>query len=138
MQYLLDTDTLTLLVKGHPGVNQKVAKHSTSELFTSVITVEEQLTGWYSKLRRTKQSTELARIYFKLQQTVQYLGRINVMPFTVLAIDRWEILRHAKLYVGSMDLKIAAIALEHQAIVVSRNVRDFNRVPGLVVEDWSV
>ena len=42
-----------------------------------------------------------------------------------------------KLNVRKMDLCIAAIVLEHQAIVVTGNVRDFQRVPSLVVEDWS-
>jgi tRNA(fMet)-specific endonuclease VapC len=37
-----------------------------------------------------------------------------------------------------MDLKIAAIALAHKATLLSRNLRDFSRVPDLKVEDWSV
>jgi predicted nucleic acid-binding protein len=38
--------------------------------------------------------------------------------------------------IGKIDLRIAAIALEQKAPVVSRNLRDFRRVPNLAVEDW--
>jgi tRNA(fMet)-specific endonuclease VapC len=43
-----------------------------------------------------------------------------------------------KLNAGKMDLRIGAIALEHGAIVVTRNLRDFQRIPNLTAEDWSV
>ena len=42
-----------------------------------------------------------------------------------------------KLRIGTMDRKIAAIALTHDATLISRNLADFRRVPGLKVEDWT-
>jgi tRNA(fMet)-specific endonuclease VapC len=53
-------------------------------------------------------------------------------------MQRHATLIRSRLNVGSFDLKIAAIALEYQATVVTRNVRDFGRVPGLTIVDWSV
>ena len=60
------------------------------------------------------------------------------LSFPVPAIHRFNALVKLKLNVGKMDLRIAAIALEHGATVVTRNVRDFGRVPNLTIEDWTV
>jgi tRNA(fMet)-specific endonuclease VapC len=57
---------------------------------------------------------------------------------TVAAQARFDALVKLKLYVGHADLKIAAVALELAATVVTDNLRDFGRVPGLKVEDWTV
>jgi tRNA(fMet)-specific endonuclease VapC len=45
-------------------------------------------------------------------------------------------LRHARIRVGTQDLRIASIALAHNALLVSANLQDFEQVPGLRVEDW--
>jgi len=55
-----------------------------------------------------------------------------------LAMSSHASLIRQRLNVGSNDLKIAATALEQNATVVTRNLRDFGRVPGLTCEDWTV
>jgi len=61
-----------------------------------------------------------------------------ILSFTVPAIQRYENLKRQKLRVAGKDLRIAAIVLETSAILVTRNRQDFQRVSGLIFEDWSV
>lgn len=109
-----------------------------SELFISVITVEEQLSGWYALLRRARQPHDIAAAYDRLAASVALLAELPILRFPEPAVHRFKQLEAMKLNVTGNDLRIAAIALEHGAAVVTRNVRDFRRVPGLVVEDWAV
>jgi tRNA(fMet)-specific endonuclease VapC len=140
--YLLDTDILSLYQFGEPTVSRAIRSRSPNELSIAVISIEEQLTGWYRLLRRVKQADQLALTYQSLAQTVRFLNRfLNqflIRSFTVGAISRYEQLVRMKLNVGRMDLRIASIALEESCLVVTRNVRDFQRIPGLVVENWAV
>jgi tRNA(fMet)-specific endonuclease VapC len=66
------------------------------------------------------------------------LRRFEILAYTVSAIARFEQLRKLKLKTGNNDLRIAAIALEHGATVVTHNLKDFSPIPGLAVVDWSV
>src|SRR5215203_4169804 len=135
--YVLDTDTLSLLQDGHVSVRACVAACSLGDLAVTIISVEEQLSRWYRRLRQTRQPEELARVYDRLTAAVRSLARLPILTFAEPAIHRARALQASRLNVAKMDLCIAAIALEHRAIVVTRNLRDFERVPGLVVEDWS-
>jgi tRNA(fMet)-specific endonuclease VapC len=134
---VFDTDMLTLYEEGHLKVTDRVAAHPPQDLATTVITVEEQLSGWFTMLRRARSREASARIYRRLAETVTFLGRLPIIPFTELAMGRFETLRDMKLNVRAMDLRIAAIVLEESAVLVTRNARDFRRVPGLTIEDWS-
>jgi tRNA(fMet)-specific endonuclease VapC len=69
---------------------------------------------------------------------VERFRRIPLVDFDERAADEYERLRKARIRIGSMDLKIAAIALASDATLLSRNLSDFSKVPGLRVEDWSV
>lgn len=136
--HVLDTDTLSLYQRGHPGVSQHVKAHPPVEVAITVISVEEQLSGWYSQLRRAKQPNQLAGVYQRLANAVQSLAGLQILSYTVPAIRRYEQLRTLNLNIGKMDLRIGAIALEWGAILVTRNLRDFQRVPHLVLADWTV
>jgi len=60
-----------------------------------------------------------------------------LLGFTRAAADEFERLQKLRLRIGTMDLKIGAIALAHNATLLSRNLKDFGKVPGLQVEDWA-
>ena len=135
--YVLDTDILTLYQFGSPAVCDRVAKESPDMLAITIITVEEQLSSWYTLLRRTKNRAELGRVYDRFTNNVRFFSQLQILSFSESAIRRFEELKAMKLGVRAMDLRIGAIALEHNATVVTRNRRDFDRIPGLQVEDWS-
>jgi tRNA(fMet)-specific endonuclease VapC len=135
--YVLDTDMLTLYQLGHPAIVDHVRNCPAEQLAVSVITVEEQMIGWYTKIRQAKKRDELARAYQRLAHAVSFLARLQILPFPELAIERYENLRAAHRRLGKNDLRIAAIALENTATLITRNLHDFEQVPGLKIEDWS-
>ncbi|MBC8142916.1 MAG: hypothetical protein H7Y38_15945 [Armatimonadetes bacterium] len=77
MIYLLDTNALTALRHGNPAVAGRVLATSADQLAISVITVEEELNGWYPLLRRKQSDAELADVYSRIAQTVE-LGQVSV------------------------------------------------------------
>jgi len=136
--FVLDTDTLSLHERRHPVVLAHVQAHLTDELAITVITVEEQLSGWYQRLRKAKSSRDLAAAYQRLANAVPVLAERRILSFSQPAIARFKQLKALKLNVGGSDLSIAAITLEHGGILVTRNVPDFQGVPCLTIEDWTV
>ena len=74
--------------------------------------------------------------YTELVALLDFFSRWSVLPFEQNAATRFEQLRGDGVRIGSMDLKIACIALVHNALVLTANLRDFQRVPELRVENW--
>jgi tRNA(fMet)-specific endonuclease VapC len=136
--FVLDTDILSLYQRKHARVEGAVAAHMADTLGVSTVTIEEQIGGWSKVARsaRTPQQHEHAAMF--LAALVHSWAGFAVIPMTVPAVARFEDLVRARLNVKGNDLRIAAIALELGATVVTRNRRDFGRVAGLATEDWSV
>jgi tRNA(fMet)-specific endonuclease VapC len=135
--FVLDTDTLQLFQDGNPTVVAHVSTVAPGDLATSVITIEEQLSGWYTELRQAKRIERLAWAYRRLAATIRFLARIQIVDFDEPAIHRCQELKKLKLKIRKMDLRIAATVVERGGVLVTRNIRDFKQVPGLKIEDWS-
>jgi tRNA(fMet)-specific endonuclease VapC len=136
--FILDTDTLTLLNWNDPAVLRNCVTHLRDEIATTIITVEEQLSGWYRALRQVKHTAQLPPIYERMSDSVRSLRLLSIYSFSPAAVQRYDQLQTLKLGIKKMDLRIAAIALEHQGVLVTRNRRDFQRIPALATVDWSI
>jgi tRNA(fMet)-specific endonuclease VapC len=135
--FLLDTDILTLYQRNHPQVLSAIANHALHQLCVSSITIEEQIGGWSGLARSAKSHQEQAQASALLASLVICWNRFAIVPNTESALMQYENLIRLKLNVRHNDLRIASIGLELGATIVTRNRRDFGRVPNLVIEDWS-
>lgn len=135
---VLDTDILTLFQNGHPLVCRRCASSSPGSLAITVISVEEQFLGWYTRIRQAKSDDDIATAYQGMTAFANFIRRLEISSFIKPAVQRYRQLWSLKLKISKKDLRIAAIVLEHGAILVTRNQRDFGRVPGVSIEDWSV
>ncbi|HKQ77075.1 MAG TPA: type II toxin-antitoxin system VapC family toxin [Blastocatellia bacterium] len=139
--FILDTDHISLLEWGSGAVGQRLHQRIRSlpenEAVTTIITFEEQTRGWLAFQAKARTIEQQVNAYRKLKRHLDtYLG-IRVLEFDAEAAAEFHRLQRLRLKVGTMDLKIAAIALTHHATILTRNVKDFSRVPDLHFEDWT-
>lgn len=110
-------------------------EHDPDELAITIITVEEVLSGWYRLIRQAREDDKLVRAYESLQQSVEFLRQVRILPFDRGAIERFHGLRRKHRSIGTNDPRIAAIVLQSDASLVSRNLVDFRPVAGLRIAD---
>ncbi|AFY35217.1 type II toxin-antitoxin system VapC family toxin [Calothrix sp. PCC 7507] len=136
--WVLDTDHISLLQRGHPVVISKVSAVNPSEISVTIITIVEQMYGRLDVIKRAKSKQELVTAYALLKETFNRLCQGNILDFDEAAFDIYSQLLIAKIRIGTQDLRIAAIALSVSATLVTRNRKDFEKVPGLKIVDWSI
>jgi tRNA(fMet)-specific endonuclease VapC len=134
--YLLDTDMLTHYLRHHAGVLQTMLQHLSDELAISVITIEEIWNGWQAAIRAAKKPEDAAKGYQRLTELITETRYWSILGFDQSEIQRYMSLKRMKLNVGTNDLRIAAIALERGATLVTANQHDFQRIPGLSTTNW--
>ena len=132
MIYLLDTNICVLLIRQKsPQVLAKLTSYSITDIGISAITVAELQYGVQKSSRPT----------LNQQALDQFLLPLNIIPFDEQdAIVYGHIrasLEAQGLPIGALDTLIAAQALQYNLVLVTNNVREFARVAGLTVEDWT-
>lgn len=137
---LLDTDHVTILVRPgserHTHLTRRMAASHDQRFATTIVNAEEQIRGWLAEINRHPAPLRQLSAYENLSTLLAFLPSLPLIALDERAADEFERLRKAKVRIGSMDLKIACIALTQDALLLSANLRDFQQVPGLRVEDW--
>jgi tRNA(fMet)-specific endonuclease VapC len=139
MIWILDTDHVSLFQRRDPIVTPKIQSTSPTLVAITVVTYEEQIRGRLKVISRS--SSDIDQLIFgyrKLNETLNFYRTRTVLEFNANAGVRFQELLRQKTRIGTQDLRIAAIALAIGGTVVTRNQRDFQRVPGLRIEDWSI
>ena len=132
--YLLDTNTCVALIRqvaGAERILRRLTRHRVTEVAVAALTVAELDFG-------VKKSREPARNRARLDQ---FLLPLQILPFDDAAAAQYGAVRadleRRGLGIGPIDTLLAAQALSLAAVMVTNNTAEFERVPGLIVEDWS-
>ncbi len=136
--FVLDTDMVTLLERGHEGVSERL-RLATQEVVTTEITRIEILQGRFASLLKAEAGKQLLITRQRLEQSEARLQRVRILPIDAAAAAEFDQLRQNKKLrkIGRADLLIAATTLANRAKLVTRNQKDFRQVPGLQVENWA-
>ncbi|MFT3880377.1 MAG: type II toxin-antitoxin system VapC family toxin [Gemmatales bacterium] len=138
---LLDTDHITILQHASGERFERLrlrlqAVKDVEPVCVSIISIEEQMRGWMSVIAKERKVERQILSYRELGNLFTFYARFQRLPFEQGAARQFADFRSMKIKIGTMDLKIAAIAKVEQAKVLSANLSDFRQVPGLQVENW--
>ena len=133
--YLLDTNTISFFLRGNiPVLNNRILDCVADELAISIISAGELYYG----IQRLASSQRARQLWEQLNAFTQ---AVSIHPLPVNAASHYGIIKtdlHAVgTPIGGNDLWIAAHALAEKKILVTNNTREFERVPDLIVEDWT-
>ena len=93
--------------------------------------------GAHNAIQAAKSRDAMARAYRLIESAMIYYSEFKILPFDDPAIIRFSELRTQGVRIGTMDLRIASIALSRDFTLLTRNTVDFEKVPGLRFDDWT-
>jgi tRNA(fMet)-specific endonuclease VapC len=136
--YILDTDHISLLQQKHPLIIAKINQIDSSNIFITIVSFQEQVKGWLNLINRNGNNASIIWAYQGLSDVIKYFNQITVLDFDENAYHIFQNLKSQSIRIGSQDLRIASIALAVNGVVVTRNQKDFSKIPDLIREDWTL
>jgi tRNA(fMet)-specific endonuclease VapC len=134
--YILDTDHLSLYSRNHPTLIPRLLA-AKIQLTTTAINIEEQLRGRLAQVAEAKEDVVKSNAYQRLIETVMLLSEFNILQYDEKSQEIYQNFRKQRIRIGTQDLRISSIVLANKGILLTRNLRDFEKVPGLTIQDWS-
>ena len=140
--FLLDTDHLNILQrKTGPELaylQRRLAAVEETDVFVSIVSFHEQVGGWNKHLARPKSQRDVVFAYQMFQDILNDFNDMQILAFDEQAATQFSELRKLRVRIGTMDLRIAAVTIANNMTLLTRNTVDFERVPGLRFEDWTI
>jgi tRNA(fMet)-specific endonuclease VapC len=141
MKYLLDTDHFSIWQYEQGAEFDQLARRldalPSGDFGISIVTFHEQVLGANKYISLAKRPSEIAIAYSRLVRMLDDATSTTVLPLDDIAAQIADDLRRQRIRVSTMDLRIASIALKNNLTLLTRNTVDFERVPGLRIEDWT-
>ena len=139
---VLDTDILTLVQRAsgeeYSRLIARLQLASPQPVCVTIVSLEEQLRGWLDFMAKAKTLERYIQAYARLRALFEDFQTRPILDFDKIAADEYQRLIKTRIRIGTMDLRIAAITRVNSAILISRNLTDFRKVPGLIVQDWTI
>jgi tRNA(fMet)-specific endonuclease VapC len=141
VRFLFDTDHLVKVQRrAQPGW-ERLREHLKGLQATDVclcsVTFHEQLLGANAFINRSRSREQIVRGYEMLERSLGDAGHFIVLPFDAASAGIFDDLRRRGVRIGTMDLRIATVALWHGLTLLTQNAVDFAKVPGLDIADWT-
>lgn len=90
-----------------------------------------------AQVAEAKEGVLQSHAYKRLIETVMLLSEFNILQYDKKSQDIYQNFRNQRIRIGTQDLRIASIVLANKGILLTRNLRDFEKVPGLTIQDWT-
>jgi tRNA(fMet)-specific endonuclease VapC len=140
--YIFDTDHVGIIQwQSEPEYSRlmhRVSNFSATDFFVTIPSFHEEILGWNAYIAKATKIEGIVKGYDRLLQILTDFHAAQILPFDDVAAQHFTWLRQQKVRIGTMDLRMASIALSRSMILLSRNVSDFNQVPTLQVQDWTI